>query len=163
MLINENSVVTMVYKLSSIGEDQQVVLLEERSVDDPLEFIFGRGVLLPKVEEKIAGQGFGFQAQVDLHPRDAFGPHQPSLVTWMPKFHFPSDLELSLGMKFQTQGPGGDVISVIVKDIKEDQVMIDGNHPLAGLELRFEIRVLRVREATPEELQTGEVNVTNMH
>ena len=60
-------------------------------------------------------------------------------------------------MKFQTQGPSEDVISAIVKEIKDDEVLLDGNHPLAGAQVRFELEVLRVREATDEELATGQV------
>ena len=163
MLVDKEKVVTLSYQLFSIGENHQEILMEERSVDDPLEFIFGRGVLLPKVEEVIQGNGFGFETKIDLHPRDAFGLHDPSLQTWMPKSNFPKDMELELGMKFQTQGPNGDVISVIVKEIKDDKVMIDGNHPLAGLNLRFELKVMRVREATEEELMKGEVDPAQLH
>jgi FKBP-type peptidyl-prolyl cis-trans isomerase SlyD len=60
-------------------------------------------------------------------------------------------------MKFQTQGPGEDVLSVMVKEIKDDKVLIDGNHPLAGLKIQFDVEIIRVRAATAEEIATGEV------
>jgi FKBP-type peptidyl-prolyl cis-trans isomerase SlyD len=163
MVIGQDKVVTLSYQLFTLGDNQQPVLVEERTVDDPLEFLFGQGVLLPKVEEAIKGKAYGFQTEVNLHARDAFGLHRPELQTWIPQSRFPKDTPLELGMKFQTQGPQGDVISVIVKEIKDDQVMIDGNHPLAGLGLRFELKVLRVREATEAELLKKEVDLTQLH
>lgn len=163
MLIDENSVVTLSYQLFTIDENKKEIQIEERTVDDPLEFIFGQGVLLPKVEEVIKGKSFGFKTQVELHPRDAFGLHREELQTWMEQDKFPKEIELELGMKFQTQGPGGGVLSVIVKDFKDDKVLVDGNHPLAGLSLRFDLKVLRVREATEEELIKKEVDHTQLH
>lgn len=163
MVIEKDSVVSLSYQLFSVNDQHNDVLVEERTVDDPLEFLFGQGVLLPKVEEAIKGKSHGFQTQVVLHPRDAFGLHQPDLQTWMDKGRFPQEPALQLGMKFQTQGPDGKVLSVIVKEIEDDKVLIDGNHPLAGIELRFDLRVLRVRQATEEELIRGEVDPRNLH
>lgn len=163
MIIEKNRVVTLAYQLFSLNEKQETLLLEERTVDDPLEFIFGNETLLPKVEKAIVGKGRGFQIQIDLDPRDAFGLHNPDLVAEMDLQKFPKDPPLELGMKFQTQGPLGDVLSVIVKEIKEDKVLVDGNHPLAGLSLRFDVRILRVREALPEELASQQVKTTLLH
>ena len=160
MVISKDTVVTLAYQLFSINEQKQPILIEERSVDNPLEFIFGSGLLLPKLEEAIKGQTFGFQVEVELHPRDAYGLHHPELQTWMPEENFPSDLEIELGMKFQTQGPGGQVISVIVKEIKDGKVLVDGNHPLAGLQVRFDLKVVRVREASEKELLQKSVDPT---
>lgn len=163
MLVGKDKVITLSYQLFSLGEGQVPILIEERSVEDPLEFLYGQGVLLSKVEEAIAGKSYGYEAEVNLHARDAFGLHRPELQTWMSQDKFPKDQELELGMKFQTQGPDGQVISVIVKDLKEDKVLIDGNHPLAGLSLRFHVKVLRVREATEKEKLTQEVDPTQLH
>ncbi len=163
MVVDKDKVVTISYQLFSLGEGQGPVLIEERTVDDPLEFLFGQGVLLPKVEEAIKGKSYGFQTEINLHARDAFGLHHPELQTWLEKDKFPKESGIQLGMKFQTQGPSGDVISVIVKEITDDKVMIDGNHPLAGLSLRFDIKILRVREATEAELMKNEVDPTQLH
>lgn len=163
MVIDKDKVVTLSYQLFSLGEGQAPILIEERSVDDPLEFLYGQGVLLPKVEESLKGKAYGFKTEVSLHPRDAFGPHRQELLTWVPLENFPKEPPLELGMKFQTQGPGGDVISVIVKEMNDEKVLIDGNHPLAGLSLRFVLQVLRVREATEEELLKKEVDPRQLH
>ncbi len=163
MVIQQDKVVTVTYQLFSLGENGESLLIDEMTVDNPLEFIYGHGFLLPLVEEKLKGQSRGFQFSLDLHPRDAFGLHKPDLQTWMAKEKFPRNIELKLGMKFQTQGPDGELISVIVKEIKSGQVLIDGNHPLAGLHLRFEMKVLRVREAEEKELSEMKVNPSQLH
>lgn len=163
MIIEKDRVVTLVYQLFSLGEHQEPILVEERTVDDPVEFLFGYDVLLPKLEAAIEGQSRGYQNSLELHPQDAFGLHKPELQTWLDKNKFPKEPELQMGMKFQTQGPRGDVISVIVKDIQENKVLIDGNHPLAGIKIKFEFKVVRVREAKDEEILNKEVNSTHLH
>lgn len=163
MIIAKGKVITLAYQLFSLGQNQQPLLVEERTVDNPLEFLFGHGQLMTKVEEAIEGHSKGFQTQINLHPNDAFGTHRPELLAWMDRSHFPKNMELKLGMKFQTQGIDGQITSVIVKEIDEDKVLVDGNHPLAGLSLRFELNVLRVREAKENELATGEVDPKVLH
>ncbi len=163
MVIGKDKVVTVSYQLFSLDENGDALLIDEMTVDNPLEFIFGDGFLLPLLEEKLKGQSRGYHMTLDLHPRDAFGLHHPDLVTWMPKEKFPKEMDIKLGMKFQTQGPTGDLISVIVKEIKDSQVLIDGNHPLAGLHLRFDLKVLRVREASEKEIMEKKVNTNHLH
>jgi len=163
LIIGKDRVVTLAYQLFSLGVGQQPILIEERTIEEPLEFLFGQNTLLSKVEGLLKGKTRGFQGSVDLHPNDAFGLHQDELVAELDRTKFPKEPELQLGMKFQTQGPNGEVLSVIVKEINEDKVLVDGNHPLAGLHLRFELNVLRVREALPEEIANKEVKVTHLH
>ncbi|MEM7645641.1 MAG: peptidylprolyl isomerase [Pseudomonadota bacterium] len=163
MIIEKDRVVTLAYQLFALEEGREPLLVEERSVDDPLEFLFGEGVLLAKLEDAIGGQSRGYQTQVELHPRDAYGLHQPELQAWLEKSQFPKEQDIQLGMKFQTQGPSGDVISVIVKEITDEKVMIDGNHPLAGLSVRFDLNILRVREATDQEIIKKEVDPRQLH
>ena len=89
MLVDTNKVVTISYQLFTDGEDKKPLLIEERSVDNPLEFLYGQGTLLPKVEAVLKGQSRGFKTSVELDPRDAFGLHNPQLQVWMPKSQFP--------------------------------------------------------------------------
>lgn len=163
MIVEKDRVVSLAYQLYSLGEHQEPILVEERTADNPLEFLFGRDTLLPKVEEHLRGKSRGYQGHLDLHPQDAFGLHHQDLVTRMDRNKFPKGADLQLGMKFQTQGPKGEVRAVIVKEIQDEEVLVDGNHPLAGLQVRFVLNLLRVREALPEELASGEVKVSHLH
>ncbi len=156
MKINDSTVVSLCYQLI-VEEGDQSVVIDERKSQDPVEFVYGCGMLLPAVEEALANKTVGYKNSLLLPAEKAFGEYKPELEQWLPRAHFPKNVELKVGMKFQTQGPSEDVISAIVKEIKEDEVLLDGNHPLAGAQVRFELEVLRVREATDEEIATGQV------
>ena len=157
--IDQETVITLRYQLFAveIENPSQKTLVEERSGDDPLDFLYGQGVVLDKVEDFIKDQSSGFRGTVKIHPTEAFGLYREDLKLWMDRSQFPKDMELQLGMKFQTQGPSGQLLSVIVKEIQDEKVLIDGNHPLAGLALEFDLEILRVRKATPEEVRQKEV------
>lgn len=156
MKISESTVVSLCYQLL-VEEGDQSIVMDERLRQDPIEFVYGSGEILPAVEEALLNKTVGFKVDLLLTPDKAFGEYKPELEQSLPRAHFPKNVELKVGMKFQTQGPSDEVISVIVKEIKDDEVLLDGNHPLAGAQVRFELEVLRVRAATEEELATGQV------
>jgi FKBP-type peptidyl-prolyl cis-trans isomerase SlyD len=163
--IDAGTVVTLSYQLYVVeeigaGEDAgstQLALLEERSPENPLEFVFGSGQLLAAVEMALAGQTAGFAKVMRIESKQAFGEFIPELAMWVPLASLPKKVQPQVGMKFQTQGPDGEVIAVLLKEIKDDKCLLDGNHPLAGAAVQFDLRVLRVREATEEEQASGEV------
>ena len=157
MKIDQQKDVTMTYELLVYGKDESVHSLDKRDSKNPIEFVFGRGLVLPAVEKELENKFMGFKKSILLYPKDAYGEWKPELETWTQRDKFPPGTEIRLGMKFQTQGLDSDLITVMVKDIKEDEILLDGNHPLAGLKIQFDIEVLRVREATEEELLSGEV------
>lgn len=158
MKIDQDVVVTLTYELLVYGTDDTTNTLEKRDRQNPVEFIFGRGQLLLAVEKAIHGQTAGHKKSITLFPHEAYGEWLPKLEQTIELSKFPKNLDVKVGMKFQTQGPDNDVISVIVKQIKDGKVLVDGNHPLAGLKIQFDVEVLRVREATNEELATGEIH-----
>lgn len=156
MKIDESTVVTLAYELY-IKEGEGLHLMDQRDRHDPVEFVFGLGLLLPKVEDSLLQQTVGFKKEMVLLPQDAYGEPVAELAQWVQRDKFPKELELKVGMKFQTQGADGEVISAMIKEIKDDQVMLDGNHPLAGYVVHFNLEVLRVREATEDEILSGQV------
>ena len=109
----------------------------------------------PKIEEALDGQEPGFATQIQLEPTDAFGEYDPELVKIETRGRFPEPLEV--GMQFEgTPEEGDDDLDALiytVTDVAEDKVVLDGNHPLAGMALRFDLTVADVREATPEEIE----------
>jgi len=153
-LVERDSVVKLSYTLHAFDPTQQgePLLIEERNQSNPFEFLMSQGWTHPKIEGRLLGQKPGFRDSLKLPPEEGYGQFDPSLLREMPIEKFPKDLELKMGMKFQTQGPGGKVISVIVKELKDEKVIIDGNHPLAGLGLIFDIELLQVRAPTPDEV-----------
>ena len=150
MKIVKNTVVSLAYKLS----DAQGNLIEES--DEPMVYLHGGyDGTFPKIEEALDGQEPGFATQIQLEPTDAFGEYDPELVKIETRGRFPEPLEV--GMQFEgTPEEGDDDLDALiytVTDVAEDKVVLDGNHPLAGMALRFDLTVADVREATPEEIE----------
>lgn len=127
-------------------------------LDEPVDFLVGGTDLLAKIEEAL--QGYAPRATVDLHlePIDAFGDYDENLVFLEPRAIFPAELEE--GMSFETlpagatsQAPPGKLYTVT--EIYPEHVVLDGNHPLAGIAIRLSLKVESVREATEEEIGRG--------
>ena len=155
MNITAPCVVSLVWRL----EDKQGNLIDE--LKEPVEFFYGGDDLLAKVEEALADQEVGFETQLHLEPEHAFGEYDPDLVFFEDRAIFPEQVEP--GMQFdgmpegaKTQGMPAEVIYTIT-EVYPDHVVLDGNHPLAGIALRLDIQVRDVREATDEEGEAGSV------
>ena len=150
MKIAKDTVVSVAYKLS----DAQGNLIEES--DEPMVYLHGGyDGTFPKIEEVLDGKEPGFETQIQLEPQDAFGEYDPDLVKIEPRNRFPEPLEV--GMQFEgTPEEGDDELDSLiytVTDVAEDKVVLDGNHPLAGMALRFALTVKEVRVATEDEIE----------
>lgn len=117
--------------------------------------------LLPKIEEALQGQEAGFKATLNLPPEDAFGQRDESLLQTISKKDFPPGVKV--GASLQGYNDAGEEQIFTVLKIKGDQVMLDGNHPLAGKSLRVGVEVLSVRAATAEEITHGHVHGDHGH
>ncbi|AKJ67396.1 FKBP-type peptidylprolyl isomerase [Pandoraea thiooxydans] len=151
MKIEKNTVVSVAYTLS----DAQGNLIEE-SGDEPMVYLHGGyDGTFPKIEEALDGQDIGFEAQLQLEPEDAFGDYDPELIKVEERGRFPEPLEV--GMQFEGSPEDGDdeaqILIYTVTDVADDKVVLDGNHPLAGMALRFSLKVTDVREATEDEIE----------
>ncbi|MCB9073418.1 MAG: peptidylprolyl isomerase [Bdellovibrionaceae bacterium] len=163
MRIDSKKVITMAYSLSVIHPDGVLELIDKRDQNNPIEFVFGHGAILPSVEKEIKGKEKGFCAEIKVPPQEAFGVRNEKLVLTYPLSKLPKGINIQVGMKFQTQGPDGEPMGVIVREVKEGEVVLDGNHPLADAYLQFEVTVLKVREATETELKSGQVHGPRLH
>ena len=137
--------------------DAQGGLIDELA--DPVEFFYGGDDLLPKVEEALAGQAKGFEARLHLEPEHAFGDYRSELVCFEARALFPAEVEP--GMQFEGLPEGAvtpdmpaDAIYTVT-EVYPDHVVLDGNHPLAGIALRLELKVRAVRAATAGEIEAG--------
>ncbi|MFZ6722977.1 FKBP-type peptidyl-prolyl cis-trans isomerase [Undibacterium sp. Ji49W] len=165
MKIGKNSVVTARYTL----KDAQDNLIEEGQ--EPMVYLHGGyDNVFPKIEEALEGKEKGFSATIQLNPEDAFGDYDAELVKVEPRERFPSPLEV--GMQFEGMpedseesagADDGDAHIFTVTDIADDKVVLDGNHPLAGIALRFSLTVDDVREASEEEIAHGHVHGAHGH
>jgi len=156
MLISSPCVVSLTWRL----EDTQGHLIDE--LEAPVEFFVGGDDLLAKVEEALIGQETGFTVQLHLEPEHAFGDYEPELVFFEDRAIFPESVEA--GMQFdgpppgaKTEGLSQDAIYTVT-EVYPSHVVLDGNHPLAGIALRLDLKVLDVREATEDEIENGSVS-----
>lgn len=150
MKIAKDTVVSVAYRLS----DAQGNLIEES--DEPMVYLHGGyDGTFPKIEEVLDGKEPGFETQIQLEPEDAFGEYDPELVKVEPRERFPEPLEV--GMQFEgtpeEEDEDLDALVYTVTDVAEDKVVLDGNHPLAGMALRFVLQVKEVRQATEDEIE----------
>ena len=160
MKIAKNTVVTVNYKLS----DAQNNLIEDGS--QPMVYLHGGYEnTLPKIEEELDGKEVGYASTLQIEPDDAFGDYDPALVKVEPRNRLPEPLEV--GMQFEgmpdSQEGDDDAMIFTVTDIADDKVVLDGNHPLAGMALRFELSVIDVRAATDEEITHEHVHGAHGH
>jgi len=159
MKIEKNTIVSLRYKLT----DAQNNVIEEP--DSPMVYLHGgyEGTF-PKIETLLDGQDIGYEATIQLEPSEAFGEYDPELLKIEPRTRFPEPLEI--GMQFEgipdadeesgsTQQPDldDDPLIYTVTDVADSQVVLDGNHPLAGMALRFWVQVEDIRAATEDEIQ----------
>lgn len=160
MKIAKNTVVTVKYKLS----DAQGNLIEESN--EPMVYLHGGYEnTLPKIEETLEGKETGFETSIQVEPDDAFGEYDASLVKVEPRNRLPTPLEV--GMQFEgspdSDDEGEGAMIFTVTDIADDKVVLDGNHPLAGMALRFDLNVTEVRAATDEEIAHEHVHGAHGH
>ena len=156
MIITSPCVVSLVWRL----EDAQGNLVDE--LNEPMEFLLGGEDLLPKVEETLLGQSVGFEAHLHLEPEHAFGDYDADLVFFEERDIFPP--EVAEGMQFDGPPEGSKTPDLnpdaiyTVTEVYDSHVVLDGNHPLAGLAVRISLKVLDVRPATEEEIEQGSVS-----
>ena len=166
MKIEKNTIVSLRYKLT----DAQNNVIEEP--DSPMMYLHGgyEGTF-PKIEALLDGQEIGYEATIQLEPNEAFGEYDPELLKIEPRARFPEPLEV--GMQFEgvpdvdgeseeeaqaadaqeDEDAEAEPLIYTVTDVADNQVVLDGNHPLAGMALRFWVQVEGVRAATEEEIE----------
>ena len=148
----------MVVGISYTLHDDEGSLIEERTPEDPLLYIQGLEHVIPHIEEALVGQAGGFQAELVVKPEDYYGEYEEDLVAEIDRKEFPTDVEMKVGMEFEIEGPDGEPLVAEIVDVSPESITLDGNHPLAGVELHFRLKVESVRPATPEELEHGHVH-----
>ncbi|WP_173942885.1 FKBP-type peptidyl-prolyl cis-trans isomerase [Polynucleobacter antarcticus] len=156
MKIEKNTVVSLRYKLT----DAQNNIIEEP--DSPMVYLHGgyEGTF-PKIESLLDGQDIGYEASIQLEPNEAFGEYDPELLKIEPRARFPEPLEI--GMQFEgvpdseadddSSDVDDETLIYTVTDVADSQVVLDGNHPLAGMALRFWVQVENIRTASDEEIE----------
>ncbi len=158
MQIAKDKVVTIDYTLM----DGQGTVLDSSQDDEPLSYIQGAGSIIPGLEAALEGKSIGEALQVTIAPDQAYGERDEALMQTVSRDSFEGADQLEAGMRFRVQSDSGlQVITVVA--VQGDAVTIDGNHPLAGVTLNFDVTIRGVRDATGEELSHGHVHGPEAH
>jgi len=149
----ENSVVAIEYEVKEAGTTE---IVDSNKGAQPLEFITGKGHIIPGLESALVGMNKGENGDIMVKAEDAYGELNPEAVQTIPRDQF-EGIDLTEGMMLYGQGEDGQTVQVVVKSFDDDQVTVDFNHPLAGKDLMFSVSVLDERAATDDEAATGQV------
>lgn len=152
MIVEANKVVKMHY--SVLDNDNNTI--DNSFGGEPLIFIVGTGYLIHGLEDALQGKQAGDTFSVKVEPEQGYGERHDHLMQAVPKSLF-DDMEIEVGMQFRASTDDGDQ-SVMIIDIQDEEVIVDGNNPLAGITLNFDVEILEVRDATADELAHGHVH-----
>jgi len=154
MTIKNDMVVALQYEL----KNDKGEVLDSSSPGDPLFYLHGAQNIIPGLEKELSGKSKGDKLVVTVEPAEGYGEFQDSLIQALPKDVFEGIDDLAPGLELQAQEQDGTMRFFTVKEVKEEEVVIDSNHPLAGETLHFKVEVEDVREASKEELEHGHVH-----
>ena len=148
MQIGKDSVVSIHYTL----KDENGEVLDTSDGRDPLEYLQGASQIIPGLESELEGKKTGDEFSVTIEPEQGYGSRDESLVHEVPKTEFETPDEIEVGMQFRVGAEGGTLI-MAVAGVGDEAVTLDGNHPLAGVTLNFDVSVAGVRDATEDEIK----------
>lgn len=143
--------------LSYTIRDEDGDVVEATPPDEPLTYIHGFGQVLPALEQHIEGLYPGGQRSFQLPPKDGYGEHDPDGLFQVPRSEFPDPEHIPLDEEFTVEGPDGEeTVLRVVEYMDDDHILVDSNHPLAGVTLSFEVSIEKVEAASEEELEEAE-------
>lgn len=157
MKVEKNKIVSVTYELK-VSENDEEKLLEVANDTNPLEFPFGVNLLLPDFEKALDGKVVGDNFDVRMSPENGYGYFNEQMIVDLPKNTFEVDGKvdpnvIKIGNQLPMKAVNGQIVNGIIKEVKEDKVTMDFNHPLAGKNLHFTGEIVKIREATEEELK----------
>ncbi len=150
MNVEKNKVVSIEYTL----KDADGEILDSSEDTGALDYIHGCGNLIPGLERALEGKTAGDKLSVVVEPEDAYGEYNKELVIEVPRSQFDESVEIEEGMQFEAESEDGSHLVTVV-EVKDDIVVVDANHPLAGEKLFFDVEIKDIRDATEDELAHG--------
>jgi FKBP-type peptidyl-prolyl cis-trans isomerase SlyD len=159
MQVAQDKVVVLHYTLTNDAGE----VLDSSAGGSPLAYLHGQGNIVAGLEKALDGRSVGEKVQVRVAAADGYGLRDPALVKRVPRRSFGPVKRITPGMQFQVKLERGQARVVTVTAVKGDMVTIDGNHPLAGENLTFDVEITEIRDATAEELEHGHVHGPGGH
>jgi len=157
MAIKQDQIVAIQYSATVNNE-----IIDNNMEDaEPLFFMYGRGQMMPGLETRIADMNVGDSSELQIPAAEAYGAHNPEAIQTVPKEHL-AHLDLHEGLVLQGQGDNGEPVMVVVKEINENTVVMDHNHPMAGQDVSFSVTIKDIRDPSEDELTMG-IAAENQH
>jgi FKBP-type peptidyl-prolyl cis-trans isomerase SlyD len=156
--VEQDAVVGLQYKLWADGE-----LVEETESDEPLLYLHGHDNIITGLERALDGMSVGETKTVVIEPEDAYGEHIEDNIDVLSREDVNLGFEPEPGTMLHVQDPSGNVYQAVVVDANDENITLDYNHPMAGRQLKFEVKVTELRDATDEELEHGHVHTGGHH
>lgn len=158
MKIEKDKVVSIEYTL----RDDSGEVLDSSEGREPLAYLHGNGNLIPGLEARLEGRSANESLKVSVAPADGYGEFDATQIVDVPRSQFTGVADLSVGMQFTASGPEGQRVVTVTK-VGLETVTVDGNHPLAGQTLNFDVKIVDVRDATSDEISHGHVHGAGGH
>ena len=159
MLIAAKKAVSIDYTLTNDAGE----VIDSSAGGAPLVYLHGAGNIIAGLEKALLGKQAGDELDVAVEPEDAYGEYSAELVATLNRSMFEGVDQLEVGMQFHASGPDGSMQIVTIRELEGDDVIVDGNHPLAGQRLNFKVKVVEVRDASEEEVAHGHIHGEGGH
>ncbi len=159
--IQPNAHVTLDYELRD--EDGDLIDASEGEGGEPIRYVHGYGMLVPGLEAALVGLRGGDERDVVVPADSGYGEYDDSLVLEIERARFPDPRAVEVGDEFVAESPDGDEIAMNVVEVHDDRIVVDANHPLAGMTLRYSVRVVDVRPATDAEIERAASDLDEAH
>ena len=161
LTIGPNTFVTVEYELRD--EDGDMLEASAGEGGEPIEYVHGYGMLVPGLEAGLVGLRVGDEREVVVPAEAGYGEYDESLLIEVGRGELPDPKGVQVGDEFIAESPDGDEIPMSVVEIGDDQVVVDANHPLAGMTLRYQVKVRGVRPATDDEIEQAAADLDDAH
>ncbi|MFI8479940.1 peptidylprolyl isomerase [Pseudomonas sp. NPDC078700] len=159
MLIAANKAVSIDYTLTNDAGE----VIDSSAGGAPLVYLHGAGNIIAGLEKALLDKKVGDELEVSVEPEDAYGEYSAELLATLNRSMFEGVDELEVGMQFHASGPDGSMQIVTIRELEGDDVIVDGNHPLAGQRLNFKVKIVDIRDASEEEVAHGHVHGEGGH
>jgi FKBP-type peptidyl-prolyl cis-trans isomerase SlyD len=156
--VTDGQVVSMEYTLRVDGKG-----IDSSADGDPLEYLHGAANIIPGLEREMEGMSVGESKTVIVAPADGYGELDEETFIEAPRSEFPKDMSLVPGVEMELTGPEGHPMYARIDRLEGEMVVLNMNHPLAGAELHFDVKVVGMRDATDEEMEHGHTHGDHEH
>ena len=151
--VAKDMVVSMEYELTVDGE-----VLDSTDAGDPIEFIQGYENIIGGLEKAVEGMAIGESKEVFVKAAEAYGEYDADGFVEVPKAEFPEDIPMEVGVEISVTNDDGEEMTAYIEEVSVESITLNFNHPLAGKDLNFKVKIVAIREATAEELEHGHVH-----